>query len=296
MNYIDVCKENRSSSYKKSIEAARKALNSLSFNRLPARHSPQPVDKNPKHVSEYSREIIQNLKQEELLYEAEKDFMKHQPDITSNSRAILINWLVSVHRYLKLLLETFYIAISLVDRFLQKKSVTKYQLQLLGISALFLASKYEEIYPPEFSKFLKVCENAYTKAQIVLMEKEILKALDFKLTVPTPWVFYQKFSESASLHHVEHNLGQYLIELTTLDMSMIRYRSSLKAAAAVLISQKHFKKDSIWRLQQITGYAESELKECIHEMMATLQLARFNPLKAIREKYSSQDYDSVSVN
>ena len=75
--------------------------------------------------------------------------------------------------------ETFYICVSTIDRYLMKKSITKYQLQLLGITCLFLAAKYEEIYPPEFSKFLKVTENAYTKSQIVAMEKEILKVLDF---------------------------------------------------------------------------------------------------------------------
>ena len=296
MNYIEAYKENRSSSYKKSIEAARKALSSLSFNRLPARHSPQLLEKNPRHVSEYSKEIIINLKQEEAQHESNSDFMKHQPEITTHSRGILINWLVSVHRYLKLLQETFYICVSIIDRYLQRKSISKYQIQLLGVTSLFLAAKYEEIYPPEFSKYLKVTENVYSKAQIVLMEKEILKALDFKLTVPTPWVFYQKFSESGGLHRLENNLGQYALELSQIEVAMLKYRPSIKAASAILIGQKNMTKDSYWRLQNLTGYNENDLKECVHDMLGLVQLARFHPLKAIRDKYASQDYDAVSNN
>ena len=296
MNYIDIYKENRSSSYKKSIEVARKALSSLSTNRLPSRYSPQPVEKNPRHVSEYSKEIIVNLKQEESILEPSKDFMKHQPDLTAHSRGILINWLVSVHRYLKLLPETFYISVSIIDRYLQKKAISKYQLQLLGIASLFLSAKYEEIYPPEFSRFLKVIENAYSKSQIFMMEKEILKVLDFKLTIPTPWVFYQKFSESGALQKTENCMGQYVLELTQLEITMMKYKPSVKAASAVLIAQKHVKKESTWKLQNATGYTENELKECVFEMIGLVQLARFHPLKAVRDKYASQDLDAVSIN
>ena len=294
MNYIDLYKENRSSSYKKSIEAARKALSSLSFNRLPIRQSPQPVDKHPKHVAEYSKEIMQNLKQEESQFGLAKDSLKHQAEITHHSRGILINWLVSIHRYLKLVPETLHLSVSLIDRFLTKKSVSKYQLQLLGLTCLHLAAKYEEIYPPEFSKFLKICENAYSKGQVVLMEKELLKAVDFKINVPTVWVFYTKYSEYGGLNRVEASYAQYLIELGLLEQGMSRFRNSLKAACAVYMASKHVKKETVWRLQGVTGYQEAELKECSQEMSLILNLSRFNPLKAVREKFSTHEYESVS--
>jgi G2/mitotic-specific cyclin-B, other len=296
MNHIDAYKENRSSSYKKSIEAARKALSSLSINKMPSRQSPQLIEKSLKHANEYSSEIIINLKQEECLYEQPKDFIKNQHEVNSNSRGILISWLVSIHRYLKLLQETFYISVSIVDRYLSKKSITKYQLQLLGVTSLFLAAKYEEIYPPEFSKFLKVTENCYSKAQIVLMEKEILKALDFKLTVPTPWVFYQKFCESGGLTRTENFMGQYILELSQLEIHIQKYKPSIKAASAIFIAQKYIRKENSWRMQNITGYGEQDFKECFQDMNALIQIARFNPLKSIREKYSSQEFDAVAMN
>lgn len=294
MNYIDIYKENRSSSYKKSIEAARKALSSLSFNRLPVRQSPLPIDKNPKQSHEYTKDILNNLRQEETQIDLNKDFLKHQGEANSNSRAILINWLVSIHRYLKLLSETLHLAVSLIDRFLNKKSVSKYQLQLLGVTSLYLAAKYEEIYPPEFSKFLKICENAYSKTQVILMEKEILKVVDFRINVPTCWVFFVKWTETVGLHKLEMSMGQYLIELGLVEAGMSRFRPSLKAACAIYLGQKQFKKDMGWRLQGVTGYCEADAKECLAEMMQILQLARFCPLKSVREKFSSHDFESVS--
>jgi cyclin B len=294
MNYVDLYKENRSSSYKKSIEAARKALSSLSFNRLPVRQSPQPIDKHPKHVFEYSKEIMQNLKQEESQFDLSKDFLKHQAETTHHGRAILINWLVSIHRYLKLVPETLHLAVSLIDRFLHKKSVSKYQLQLLGLTSLFLAAKYEEIYPPEFSKFLKICENAYSKSQVVLMEKEILKVVDFKVNVPTVWIFFNKYAECAGLQKVEACLAQYLTELCLLEHGMTRFRNSMKAASVVFLAQKQIRKENVWRFQGVTGYQESDLKECVVEMTQVMNLARFNPLKAVREKFSTHEFENVS--
>lgn len=294
MNYIDIYKENRSSSYKKSIEAARKALSSLSFNRLPIRHSPSPLERNSKLVHEYTKDIMSNLRQEEISIDLSKDFLKHQVESTQHSRAILINWLISIHRYLKLLTETLHLAVSMIDRYLHKKSVSKYQLQLLGVTCLYLAAKYEEIYPPEFSKFLKICENAYSKTQVILMEKEILKVIDFRINVPTSWVFFVKWTDSLGLHKLEMSMGQYLIELSLVEAGMCRFRPSLKAACAIFIGQRQFKKDVGWRLQGVTGYSEVDVKECMGEMMQILQLARFCPLKSVREKFSTHEFESVS--
>jgi cyclin B len=246
-------------------------------------------------VTEYSKEIMQNLKQEESQFNIPKDFLKHQAEITPHSRGILINWLVSIHRYLKLVPETLHLSISLIDRFLNKKSVSKYQLQLLGMTSLYLAGKYEEIYPPEFSKYLKICENAYSKSQVILMEKELLKVVDFKVNTPTIWVFFTKYSECAGLNKAEASFGQYLIELGLLEQGMNKFRNSLKAACAVYIASKYVKKETQWRLQGLTGYQEAELKECAQEMNLALNLSRFNPLKAVREKFSTQEYESVSA-
>ena len=85
-------------------------------------------------------------------------------------RGILIDWLVNVHLKFKLLPDTLYIAVNLIDRFIERKHVLREELQLVGSSAMFIASKYEEIYPPELNDFVFNCDNLYTKEQILDME------------------------------------------------------------------------------------------------------------------------------
>jgi G2/mitotic-specific cyclin-B, other len=78
-------------------------------------------------------------------------------------RSILVDWLIEVHLKFKLLPETLFITVSIIDRFLEKVRVQKSRLQLVGVTALFIASKYEEIYPPELKDFVYITDGAYKK-------------------------------------------------------------------------------------------------------------------------------------
>lgn len=75
--------------------------------------------------------------------------MVSQPEINEKMRAILIDWLIDVHQKFELSPETLYLTINIIDRFLSVKAVPRRELQLVGISATLMASKYEEIWPPE---------------------------------------------------------------------------------------------------------------------------------------------------
>ena len=94
-------------------------------------------------------------------------------------RAILIDWILNVHLKFKLLPETLYITINLIDRFLSIQNIEKDRVQLLGISALLIASKYEEIYPPTVKDFVYISKNSFTSSQILDMETQILFLLEF---------------------------------------------------------------------------------------------------------------------
>ena len=79
-------------------------------------------------------------------------YMDNQPYINERMRSILIDWLVEVHMKFKLFPETLYLTINIIDRYLAKAEVKRAKLQLVGVTALLIASKYEEIYPPELKK------------------------------------------------------------------------------------------------------------------------------------------------
>jgi G2/mitotic-specific cyclin-B, other len=110
-------------------------------------------------------------------------------------RQMLIGWLVEVHLKFKLLPETLFLTVNLIDRYTQIKQVSKIEYQLLGITAMLVASKYEEIYPPEIRDFIYMTDKAYTKDQVLTMERDILYSLDFKITTPSIFRFLERFSK-----------------------------------------------------------------------------------------------------
>ena len=89
--------------------------------------------------------------------------MANQKEINDKMRAILVDWLIEVHSKFKLQKETLFITINIIDRFLEKTVVSKSRLQLVGVTALLIASKYEEIYPPELKDFVYITDRAYSK-------------------------------------------------------------------------------------------------------------------------------------
>ena len=136
--------------------------------------------------------------------------MVKQIDINAKMRSILVDWLIEVHRKFELMPETLFLTINIVDRFLSMKSVSRRELQLVGISSMLIASKYEEIWAPEVvlvffvfiygqghNDFVCISDNAYVREQILVMEKTILEKLEWLMTVPTPYVFLVRYVKAS---------------------------------------------------------------------------------------------------
>jgi hypothetical protein len=119
-------------------------------------------------------------------------FDKHK-DINKQMRAILIDWLVEVHLKFKLLAETLYVTVSIIDRFLERDSVPRAKLQLVGVTSMLIASKYEEIYAPEIRDFVYITDKAFTKDEIIEMEHRILSKLNFDVTTPSTYRFLERY-------------------------------------------------------------------------------------------------------
>ena len=133
----------------------------------------------PEEVTEYIGQITTFIRENETEHLPEYGYMKKQADINEKMRAILIDWLIEVHYKFKLNPDTLFITINIIDRYLSVKPVKRQVLQLVGVTAMLIASKYEDIYPPPIQDFVYITDNAYTQKDILEMEYEILKALHF---------------------------------------------------------------------------------------------------------------------
>ncbi|OAV89329.1 hypothetical protein PTTG_28713 [Puccinia triticina 1-1 BBBD Race 1] len=111
-------------------------------------------EEDPLMVKEYVVEIYHYMKELEMQTLPDSQYMQRQVELTWKMRGVLVDWIIEVHSKFRLLPETLYLAINLMDRFLTKRSVALIKFQLVGVTALFLASKYEEVICPSVTNFL----------------------------------------------------------------------------------------------------------------------------------------------
>ncbi|XP_037358486.1 G2/mitotic-specific cyclin-B2 [Talpa occidentalis] len=252
---------------------------------------------NPQLCSDYVKDIYQYLRQLEVLQSIHPHFLDGR-DINGRMRAILVDWLVQVHSKFRLLQETLYMCIAIMDRFLQVQPVSRKKLQLVGITALLLASKYEEMFSPNIEDFVYITDNAYTSSEIREMETLILKELKFELGRPLPLHFLRRASKAGEVDVEQHTLAKYLMELTLIDYDMVHYHPSKVAAAASCLSQKVLGQGK-WNVKQqyYTGYTENEVLEVMQHMAKNVVKVNENLTKfiAIKNKYASSKLLKISI-
>ena len=163
---------------------------------------------------------------------------KVQSDINEKMRSILVDWLVEVHLKFKLVPESLYLTVNLIDRFLEKEQVSRQKLQLVGVTAMLIACKYEEIYPPIVKDFVYITDNAYSKEEILQMEKKMLTLLDFNIQITSSFRFLERFAKIAKADNLIFNLSRYLIELSLVNYRMLRFSASNLAASSLYLSLK----------------------------------------------------------
>ncbi|KAJ9674301.1 hypothetical protein PVL29_023697 [Vitis rotundifolia] len=218
---------------------------------------------------------------------------KVEKDVSHNMRGILVDWLVEVAEEHKLVSDTLYLTISYIDRFLSSNALNRQRLRLLGVSSMLIAAKYEEISSPRVEDFCYITDNTYTKEEVVKMETDILKSLNFEMGNPTIKTFLRRFTRIAQENYKTPNLqleflGYYLAELSLLDYGCVKFLPSMVAASVIFLSRFTLRpKMHPWcsSLQHHSGYKPSELKECVLIIHDLLLSRRGGSLVAVRVKY-----------
>lgn len=251
---------------------------------------------NPQSVTEYVADIYAFLRSEEAQYQPKPDFMDKQTDINEKMRAILVDWLVQVAMKYKLKSETLFATVNLVDRFLEKRKISRKRLQLVGVTAMLIAAKCEEIYPPEIKDLVYITDKAYTRQEILDAEIMMLNTLQWQFNVPTTVQFLDRLHRISGCDEVQRCVGHYFTELVLTKVKMLRYPPSHIAAAAMYLSNKVMRKHPSWPadLMKQSQYAEGTVRICAREMCDILEDAEHSSLTAVRKKYSAPKYHSVA--
>jgi cyclin B len=250
------------------------------------------INKNPQNVQEYFSDIFTYFFEIESTYLPVPNYMDTQNDINEKMRGILNDWLIEVHLKYKLVPDTMYLTINLIDRYLSKKKVLRTKLQLVGVTAMFIASKYEEIFPPEAKDFVYITDNACNKKELLNMEIDMLTTLNFDITFPSQYRFLELYKQALNLSDIMFYYSYYLLDLCLINYKMIKYKFSELAATAVLISIKIFK--GVLDNFEKTGYKENQLTNCCKDMCNILQNSEKNNLPAVRKKFSLGKFMEVA--
>jgi len=272
----------------------------------------------PRLVEEYALDILSSMRSREARFVPKPCYVQQHAHVSARMRSTLIDWLFEVHKQYAFQEETFFLTVNVFDRYLAQTSVSRDQLQLVGVTSLLLAAKFEEVDPPELNDLVFDSVNSYSKHDITNLEMSMLTTLQFQVAGPTAAHFLRLFqtivnqwetSGPVSLQQsvptwsavsatqaaepleeqVREDLAWYMLELALLDIHMIGYLPSLLAASVVLLSRKLSYHQQAWpvMLVQLTGYTEVELEPCTKELIQLLEEAPHSLLQAIRSQHLS---------
>jgi len=223
------------------------------------------------------------------------DYMDGQNEITWGMRQTLVDWLLQVHLRYHMLPETLWIAVNIVDRFLTKRVVSLVKLQLVGVTAMFIAAKYEEIVAPSVEEFVFMTENGYPKEEILKGERIMLQTLDFRVShYCSPYSWMRKISKADDYDIQTRTLSKFLTEVTLLDYRFLRVKPSLVAAVGMYCARKMLGGDWNDAFVFYSGYTEEQLVPGHEQLVEKLTESNFAK-QHVCKKYSHKKFLKASV-
>ena len=247
-------------------------------------------------IQEYKEEIMNNLFKMEMENRPNYSIFPQIYDKNNNiltylKRFSYINVMISYQLELLLHQETLFLSINLFDRYIQKLILEKKNtedLNIIALTCLFIASKYEEIYPPYLQDYLDLYKNKYLKRDIFLKEDEILSKLDFQVLNTSPFLFLKIFCQFDNNYENKQNQkdndtnicfygAQFFLELCLIEPKFCELKPSLQAAICLYLSRKFllYKKNNnnkIWSFDLFfkTNYSEIKIKKHIKIALITI--------------------------
>ncbi|XP_004606623.2 G2/mitotic-specific cyclin-B3 [Sorex araneus] len=242
----------------------------------------------------YAKDIFRYMKEREEKFKVNQ-YMPGQADISSDMRATLVDWLVELQVTFEMSHETLYLAVKLIDLYLMEVICRKEKLQLLGSTAFLVAAKFEEPKPPCMEDFLYVCDDMYSRHEMINMEIKVLQTLDFDINIPIAYHFLHAYAKFVPTNKQTVTLSHFICELTLQNYAFIEAKASKLAAASYLLSLYiNNLKNKAPALETCSGYKISELYSLVLQLNILLSLSPTEDLKSIKLKYSHKVFFHVA--
>jgi len=269
------------------------------FGTRPAGVAPADQSEDPQLAPEYASDVYQYLLNYEHILSVPKNYLQDKK-FNYKLRTVLVDWLVQVNHRFQLLQETLFTTVDILDRYLAvADDVEKKNLQLVGVTAMHIASKYEEMYAPEVTDYVYVSDNSITKEQVIQMEMKMLKAIKIKLGKPHCLNFLRRNSKAGEVEPKHHFLAKYLMELALVDYHLSHVYPSRIGASALCLSLILHDGDDTWTptLEHYSTYSKDELMPTIRRMCVLLFNATYQKdeqLKFVHSKFSHKKHMRIA--
>ena len=231
-----------------------------------------------------------------------------QKEINEQMRSILIDWIIDVHFKFNFTDETLFMTVLIIDRYISYKSISKKKFQLLGITALLISCKHEEIILPKIEDFIYITDNTYVKENVFDMENDILDILSFNLIAPSPIKFYEYLALKFEFDKKKFLLGKYLMESFMVDINYVKFRASVIACASIYIVMKYYKMKNYKEAYNKKYYNinendisdkkfknEADIKECAKDICIFVDNVNKTNFLSCKNKYASDINEKVSL-
>ena len=204
-------------------------------------------------------------------------------------RPYLLDFLLEAHSAFRLLPETLFLTINLIDRYCSKRTVYKRHYQLVGCAALLIAAKYgdRKEHVPTIRELNTMCCALYDDDMFIQMEWHVLQTLNWVVGHPTIDNFLQMaLNESDFDLEVEH-MACYISEIAMFHREFVSKRSSDMARASLALARCLLNRTQ-------PGYSEWSSQ---YEPQTLLALSHHlnSPSVVLSRKYETLQMSQVSI-
>lgn len=282
------------STSKHSIETAGKygpgRVRGLRFN-------PQ-LDAYEKHAfsqieAEYREDLLESMKEMETRTLPNAPMIDMQPELEWFMRPFLLDFLVDTHLTLKLDATTLFLAVNIVDRYCSKRVVAKKHYQLVGCTALWIASKYEDkkSHVPSISELINMCCGVYEEAMFLQMEGHILNTLEWSIGHTTLDAFISLIVGSSCNPTIIHT-ARFLAECSMYHRSFFTFNPSLISKCCVQLAHYILGYTSTPSSSSLLAAfsADPTEQECLSLLAHHIQ----SPTQSLQNKYMKPQYSQVT--
>lgn len=259
----------------------------------------------PRTVKDISKDIIRYLKCIECIYKPQKQFLKFQKFVSKEQREKQIDWVLRLSHEMRLKRQTFYLAVSMIDRFIELRKVTNSEeYDKVALTCLFSAAKYEELTFPTINDFVYLSGGGATKEDLINQEMQILETLGWRLNHCNPMTFFDQMAKGLNLRPPCYHFGQFLVECLIYKGESCKYNNSIIGVSCLLLAlifydKRDFSEEKeFWRrIQDESLYTKEEVKsaaEKIWEFVKTVFSRKEEERSAVIQKFKKKYYSKIS--